>query len=225
MLPDNLPELRRGHPINSSFENSHGSQPEKIHPVPLRQQEALLLSLSQERAKEHHTGAEHSEGRKKAHKAKHGITPKQFMRQEGKMFVFYYIPTQKERGTPRIYKKSLFLNFSFFILESSSRIVYTKKRLWTLCAYGGLGEKMREWRLLIWLPQFGISVVFPLIGFIMLAVWLRDNWGWGQWVIWVGILFGLITAAVGVRDTIKAMALSDKKKDQESPPVSFNDHD
>lgn len=86
---------------------------------------------------------------------------------------------------------------------------------------------MKEWSLLIWLPQFGISVVCPLIGFVMLAVWLRDHWGWGQWVIWAGILFGLITAAVGVRDTVKAMALIDKKrKDKdENPPVSFNNHD
>lgn len=125
MLPDKLPELWRSHPINSSFENSHGPQPEKIHSVPPRQQEALLPS--EKSAKKHHTSAEHSEGRKKAHNAKHGITPKQFMRREGKMFVFYYIPTQKERGPPRIYKKSIFLNFSYFILESSSRIVYTKK--------------------------------------------------------------------------------------------------
>lgn len=84
---------------------------------------------------------------------------------------------------------------------------------------------MKQWSLLIWLPQFGISVVFPLIGFIMLAVWLHDHWGWGEWVIWVGILFGLITAAVGVRDTIKAMALADKQNGQEPPTVSFNNHE
>lgn len=84
---------------------------------------------------------------------------------------------------------------------------------------------MKEWRLLIWLPQFGISVVFPLIGFVMLAVWLRDRFGWGQWVLWVGILCGLITAAVGVRDTVKAMALMDKKKQDGPPPVCFNNHD
>lgn len=85
---------------------------------------------------------------------------------------------------------------------------------------------MKEWGLLIWLPQFGISVVFPLIGFIMLAVWLQEHWGWGEWVIWVGIFFGLITAAVGVRDTIQAMNLAErKKKSEEPPPVSFNDHD
>ena len=89
----------------------------------------------------------------------------------------------------------------------------------------GRNAEVKELSLLIWLPQFGISVVFPLIGFIMLAVWLHDHWGWGQWVIWVGVLFGLITAAVGVRDTIKAMALTDKKKDQEPPAISFNNHE
>lgn len=84
---------------------------------------------------------------------------------------------------------------------------------------------MKEWSLLIWLPQFGISVVFPLIGFIMLAVWIQDHWGWGDWVLWVGILFGLITAAVGVRDTVKAMAqIGTKKKKDTPPPISFNDH-
>ena len=53
---------------------------------------------------------------------------------------------------------------------------------------------MKEWNLLIWIPQFAISVVFPLILFLMLAVWLRDSWGWGGWVIAAGIshagLFG-----------------------------------
>lgn len=82
---------------------------------------------------------------------------------------------------------------------------------------------MKEWGLLIWLPQFGISVVFPLIGFIMLAVWLRDTYNWGQWILWVCILCGLITAAVGVRDTVKAIQLQ-THKDSDPPPVSFNDH-
>lgn len=83
---------------------------------------------------------------------------------------------------------------------------------------------MKEWGLLIWLPQFGISVVFPLIGFIMLAVWLQDHWGWGQWVLWACIFCGLFTAAVGVRDTIKAMNLLSKKKEKDDVPISFNQH-
>lgn len=84
---------------------------------------------------------------------------------------------------------------------------------------------MKEWRLLIWLPQFGISVVFPLILFIMLAEWLHSSRGWGAWVIWVGILFGLITAAIGFRDTVRAMLQqSGSRKEKQEPGVSFNDH-
>ena len=64
---------------------------------------------------------------------------------------------------------------------------------------------MKHWNLLIWVPQFGISVVFPLILFIMLAVWLQERWGWGSWVIVAGIFCGLITAAIGFRDTARAM--------------------
>lgn len=84
---------------------------------------------------------------------------------------------------------------------------------------------MKQWGLLIWIPQFGISVVVPLIGFLMLAVWLRDRFGWGQWVIWVGIFFGIFTAAIGVRDTVKAMALTEGRKKEDSHSVSFNNHD
>lgn len=84
---------------------------------------------------------------------------------------------------------------------------------------------MKEWGLLIWIPQFGISVVFPLVMFIMLAVWLRDHWGWGNWVIWAGILFGLITAAVGFRDTVRAMLELSPKKEKDEQTVSFNNHD
>lgn len=85
---------------------------------------------------------------------------------------------------------------------------------------------MKEWSLLIWIPQFAISVVFPLILFLMLAVWLRDSCGWGGWVIAAGIVCGLVTAAIGFRDTIRAMlASSGHKKKSRDPGVSFNSHD
>lgn len=84
---------------------------------------------------------------------------------------------------------------------------------------------MKQWGLLIWVPQFGISVVVPLIGFLMLAVWLRDHCGWGGWVIWVGIFFGLFTAAIGFRDTVKAMTLTDNLRKKDSSNISFNYHD
>lgn len=84
---------------------------------------------------------------------------------------------------------------------------------------------MKEWSLLIWLPQVGISVVFPLIGFFMGAVWLQERFALGNWILWIGIFFGLFTSAIGVRDTIKAMDLIHKDKSPASPPISFNNHD
>lgn len=80
--------------------------------------------------------------------------------------------------------------------------------------------------MLVWLTQLGLSVAFPLAGFVLLAVWLHNDCGWGAWVIWVGLFLGLICAAVGFRDSLKAMELMSRdKKDKDDPPVSFNKHD
>lgn len=85
---------------------------------------------------------------------------------------------------------------------------------------------MKDISLLVWLTQLGLSVALPPAGFILLAVWLRDRFGWGEWVLWVGIVLGLICAADGLRSSLKAMSRMTKdgqKKDP--PPVSFNDHE
>ena len=53
-----------------------------------------------------------------------------------------------------------------------------------------------------------------------------DIWGWGGWVIAAGIICGLITAAIGFRDTVRAMlASSGHKTESRDPGVSFNSHD
>lgn len=86
---------------------------------------------------------------------------------------------------------------------------------------------MKDLSLLIWLSQLGFSVAFPLAGFILLAVWLRDKQGWGSWVLWVGIILGVICAFQGLRSAIRSMELlskSKKQKDDQPPPVGFNDH-
>lgn len=80
--------------------------------------------------------------------------------------------------------------------------------------------------LLVWLTQLGLSVALPPAGFILLAVWLRDRFGWGDWVLWVGIVLGLICAADGLRSSLKAMSRMTKDKQQKDPPpVFYNDHE
>lgn len=84
---------------------------------------------------------------------------------------------------------------------------------------------MKDLSLLVWLTQLGLSVALPPAGFVLLAVWLRNSRGWGDWVIWVGIGLGLICAIDGFRTSLKAMErVSRKPKDDTPPPVSFNDH-
>ena len=83
---------------------------------------------------------------------------------------------------------------------------------------------MKDLSLIVWLSQLGLSTALPLAGFILLAVWLRSAFSWGDWVIWVGILVGLISAIDGFRNSLKAMSRITKDK-SEKPPVSFNDHD
>ena len=83
---------------------------------------------------------------------------------------------------------------------------------------------MKYLELLVWFPQFGISAAVPLAGAIAAAVWLRNRFGLGNWILVIGILAGLFTAFVGARDTLKAMSLASNKKAEESETVCFNEH-
>lgn len=84
---------------------------------------------------------------------------------------------------------------------------------------------MKEFNLLIWLTQLGLSIALPLAGFVFLGVWLHKDLGWGSWTIWAGLVLGLIGAVNGFRDSMKAMELMSRdKKPKAPPPVSFNEH-
>lgn len=84
---------------------------------------------------------------------------------------------------------------------------------------------MKDLSLIIWLTQLGYSVAFPLAGFTLLAVWLQRKFDLGIWVVLVGISLGLICAIDGFRNSLKVIGqLSKKQKDEDPPPVSFNDH-
>ncbi len=78
---------------------------------------------------------------------------------------------------------------------------------------------MKELSMLLWLTQLGASIAFPLGGFVWLAVWLRDKYELGAWVIIVGAVLGVIGAVDGLRYSLKAMELMsrDKKEDRKPP--------
>ena len=85
---------------------------------------------------------------------------------------------------------------------------------------------MKNLKMLVWLTQLGLSVAGPLVGFILLALWLRQRFDLGVWVLVIGIVLGISGAIDGFRVSIKAMEQMSKDKPGKSdpPPVSFNDH-
>ncbi len=84
---------------------------------------------------------------------------------------------------------------------------------------------MKAFRLLIWLSQLGLSCALPLAGFLLLAVWLRAQLSLGSWVIWVGILLGVLSAVSGFVNSMKAMGRMGREPKQEPPGTAFNDHE
>lgn len=78
--------------------------------------------------------------------------------------------------------------------------------------------------MLVWLTQLGISVAAAPILFVLLAVWLRNAFGCGLWVIWAGILLGLYCAVTGFVSSLRTMERMTREERQEMP-LSFNDHE
>ncbi len=84
---------------------------------------------------------------------------------------------------------------------------------------------MKDINMLIWLTQLGLSVALPLIGFAFLGIWLNKSLGVAPWVIWVVLALGILSAINGFRSSLQAMKrMSQSKKSEEPPPVSFNNH-
>lgn len=73
---------------------------------------------------------------------------------------------------------------------------------------------MKNLSLIIWLTQLGLSVALPLAGFIFTAVWLRQRYGLGVWVLIVGIILGLAGAVDGLRTSLKAMERLARKDEE-----------
>ena len=74
-------------------------------------------------------------------------------------------------------------------------------------------------RHLVWLTQFGLSIVIPPVLCIMGAVWLRRQFALGGWVV------GVLAAVSCLQGSLKAMDQQGKAPKQKGPPpVNFNQH-
>ena len=84
---------------------------------------------------------------------------------------------------------------------------------------------MKNVSMLVWFTQLGLSVALPPVGFICLASWLHRSYGWGSWVLWVGIALGAVGAIEGLISSLKVMSRMSEDPKKKEPPVSFNEHD
>lgn len=84
---------------------------------------------------------------------------------------------------------------------------------------------MKILSLIMWVGQFGFSILFPLCLFLYLGVWLQSKYNLGIWVVIVFGILGLLTTVSTVKSCLKSLL---KAADEASPkheaPIAFNDH-
>ena len=84
---------------------------------------------------------------------------------------------------------------------------------------------MKILSLLMWVGQFGFSIIFPTVFFLLVGVWLQNKFTLGGWIL---ILFGILGLFTSI-STTKACLHSLRKAAEEAsgqrtPPIGFNKH-
>ena len=84
---------------------------------------------------------------------------------------------------------------------------------------------MKLLNLLMWVTQFGLSIVFPTLFFLWLAVWLRTRFGLGMWIVAVFGILGVLTSVSTAKSCYRSMRrAAEELSGGSETPVSFNDH-
>jgi len=84
---------------------------------------------------------------------------------------------------------------------------------------------MKILNLLMWVTQFGLSIIFPTLFFLWLAVWLQGRFGLGMWVLVVLGSIGVLTSVSTAKSCYRSMKkAADELSDRKDTPIAFNDH-
>lgn len=84
---------------------------------------------------------------------------------------------------------------------------------------------MKLLNLLLWVVQFGFSILFPTVFFLILAVWLQGKFGLGVWVVIVLGILGVLTSISTARSCLHSLRkAAEEAGGDKDPPIAFNDH-
>lgn len=84
---------------------------------------------------------------------------------------------------------------------------------------------MKILNLLMWVGQFGFSVIFPTLFFLLLAVWLQNKFDLGLWIVAVLGILGILTSVSTTRACLRSMRkAAEEVSGSKEPPIAFNDH-
>lgn len=84
---------------------------------------------------------------------------------------------------------------------------------------------MKILSLILWVGQFGFSVIFPTLVFLLLGNWLQNRFRLGFWALAVCAVIGVLTSVSTAKSCLKALrkAAEEAGSDKE-PPTAFSDH-
>lgn len=77
---------------------------------------------------------------------------------------------------------------------------------------------------LVWVTQFGLSVISPLLICLLPAVFLRNRYSLGNWIVIVALVLGVGGTVMAFVRNLRDIARRDKPKKKQDPPIGFNEH-
>jgi len=79
--------------------------------------------------------------------------------------------------------------------------------------------------LILWVTQFGLSVLFPTCFFLGLAAWLHSRYGCGMWIFAVLGVFGFLTSVSTARSCLRSLRKeAERASSGKEAPIAFNEH-
>ena len=84
---------------------------------------------------------------------------------------------------------------------------------------------MKILSLIMWVTQFGLSILMPPCLLLLLAVWLQARFGLGMWIIVLMGILGLLISYTTAKANLRSMRKdAQTASDSGTPPVAFNEH-